>query len=142
MRIFLDANIAFLAGYSSTSPVRYLLALARHGDCELVTSSYAFEEARRNLAVKGPSDGLDRLERAASLIALVGEAQPTALQAADQVQLGDPSDGPILAAAIQCRADVLVSRDRRAFGALFGSWVSHIAILMLRADLQRIFGED
>jgi predicted nucleic acid-binding protein len=142
VRIFLDANIVFLAGYSSTSPVHDLLALARHDDCGLVTSSYAFEEARRNLAVKGPSDGSARLERAASLIALVGEAHPTALQAADQAQLGDPSDVPILAAAIQCRADVLVSGDRRAFGALYGSRVSHVEILMLRAVLQRIVGED
>ncbi len=70
VRIFLDANIIFLVGYSSTSPVHDLLALARRGDCELVTSSYALEEARRNLAVKGPSDV------------------------------------PILAAAIQCRAGV------------------------------------
>jgi len=37
---------------------------------------------------------------------MVGEAQPTAMQAAAQVQLGDLSDVPILAAAIQCRADV------------------------------------
>ena len=63
---------------------------------------------------------------------MVGEAQPTAMQAAAQVQCGDLSDVPILAAAIQCRADVFVRGDRRAFGALFGSRVADVEILTLR----------
>jgi len=36
---------------------------------------------------------------------------------------------------------VLVSGDRRAFGALFGSRVAEVQILTLRAVLQRIIGE-
>lgn len=142
MRIFLDANIIFLAGYSPVSPVHDLLALARHGECELVMSAYALEEARRNLALKGPPDWADALERATALIALVGEAQPAALQGAEQIPLGDPSDVPILAAAIQCRADILVSGDRRAFGALFGSWAVGVEILTLRVVLRRFVGEE
>jgi predicted nucleic acid-binding protein len=142
VRIFLDANIVFLAGCSSTSPVHDLLALAQHGRCELLTSSYALEEARRNLAVKGPPEWAQALERAAGVIALVGEAQPVAIRAAEHVHLGDPSDVPILAAAIQCRANILVSGDRRAFGALFGTRVSDVEILTLRDVLLRIVGED
>jgi len=63
---------------------------------------------------------------------MVGEAQPTAMQAAEQVQLGDPSDVPILAGAIQCRADVFFRGGRRAFGALSGSRVADVEILTLR----------
>ncbi len=142
MRIFLDANIIFLAGYSPASPVHDLLSLARRGQCALVMSSYALEEARRNLAAKGPPDWAEALEHANTVVALVGEAQSSAMEAADEVPLGDPSDVPILAAAIQCRADVLVSGDRRAFGALYGSRIAHVEILTLRSVLRRIVGED
>jgi uncharacterized protein len=141
VRIFLDANIIFLAGYSPESPVHDLLALARRGDCELVMSSYALEEARRNLAAKGPSDWAKALEHASTVVALVGEAHSPAMQTAGAVPLGDPADVPILAAAIQCRADVLVSGDRRAFGALYGSRIADVEILTLRSVLQRLVDE-
>lgn len=82
MRIFLDANIIFLAGCSPASYVHDLLALARRGECALVMSSYALEEARRNLTLKGPPDWADALERAGGVVALVGEAQSPTAQAA------------------------------------------------------------
>ena len=69
----------------------------------------------------------------------LGSAPDT--HAAEQAQLGNPCDVPVLAAAIQCRSDVLVSGDRRELGARHGSWVSDVEILMLRAVLQRIIGE-
>jgi len=47
LRLFLDANVLFLAGYSHTSPVHDLLTLGRAGACELVASGYAVEEAQR-----------------------------------------------------------------------------------------------
>jgi predicted nucleic acid-binding protein len=138
VRIFLDANIIFLAGYSPASPVHDLLALARHGLCELVMSAYAQEEARRNLEVKGPPGWAEALERASLAITLVGEAQAPALELARQARLADPADVPILAAAIQCRAHMLVSGDRRAFGTLFGSRVAELEVLTLRDALRRL----
>ncbi len=63
------------------------------------------------------------------------------MQVADLVQLADPSDVPILAAAVQCRADALVSGDRRAFGTLFGTRVAEVEIMALREALRRILGE-
>jgi hypothetical protein len=50
------------------------------------------------------------------------------------------SDVPILAAELRCRADVLVFGDRPAFGARFGSGVSGVGILRLRAVLHRVLG--
>ena len=64
MRLFLDANIQFLASYSATSPVHDLLALAAAGDFELLSSEYAFEEARRNFAPKSPDGSFEPFEPA------------------------------------------------------------------------------
>ena len=138
MRIFLDANILFLAGYSPASPVHDLLQFARLGDCQLVTSSYALEEAHRNLAVKGPSDWTQALARAREVIETVGEAQGPAIGLARAANLSDANDVPILAAAIQSQAAVLVTGDRRAFGKLFGTRVAEVEVLTLRDVLQRI----
>ena len=56
--------IRLLASYSATSPVNDLLALAAAGNFELLSSEYAFEEARRNLAPKSPDGSFERFEAA------------------------------------------------------------------------------
>ena len=137
MRLFLDANILFLAGYSRTSPVHDLLALGRAGACELVASGYAVEEARRNLAAKAPAGAVESLSAALADVTSVAEARAPALEVAATVALTDPADVPILAAAIQCRADVLVTGDRRAFGRHFRTRLAGIEVLVLRDALRR-----
>lgn len=141
MRILLDGNIIFLAGYSPSSPVHDLIALTRHGDCELVMSAYAQEEVRRNLEVKGPSAWREALAQATEGISVVGEAQRPALELAQHVALSDAPDVPILAAAIHCRGDILISGDRRAFGSLIGTRVAGAQILTLRDALYRLLQE-
>lgn len=138
MRLFLDANILFLAGYSRSSPVHDLLALRRAGRCELVTSVYASAEARRNLAVKGPVDAMDAFGTALADVASVAEAGAPALERAKACRLADAADVPILAAAIQCRSDVLVTGDRRAFGRYFRTTLAGVEILVLRDALRRV----
>ena len=138
MRLFLDANILFLAGYSPTSPVHDLLALGRAGACELVASGYAIEEARRNLAAKAPAGAVESLTAALADVTSVAEARAPALEIAATVALTDPADVPILAAAIQCRADVLVTGDRRAFGRHFRTRLAGIEVLVLRDALRRV----
>lgn len=140
MRLFLDANILFLAGDSSGSPVHLLLALSEAGLCKIVVSGYAVEEARRNLATKGPRTGLGALDAALHGMVLVAEARGAALEAAEAVGLSDAADVPILAAAIQCEADILVTGDRRAFGRLFRARVSGVEVLTLRDALRRVLG--
>ena len=140
MRLFLDANILFLTGYSSESPVHWLLALSRAGLCEIVVSGYAVEEARRNLATKGPETGLGALDAALRGMTLVAEARGAGLEAAEAVGLSDAADIPILAAAIQCGAHILVTGDRRAFGKFFRSRVSGVEVLTLRDALRRVVG--
>jgi predicted nucleic acid-binding protein len=140
VRLFLDANILFLTGYSSKSPVHLLLELSQAGLCELVVSGYAVEEARRNLATKGPATGLDALDAALHGMLPVAEARGAALEAAEAVGLSDAADVPILAAAIQCKADILVTGDRRAFGRLFRTRVLGVEVLTLRDALRRVVG--
>ena len=140
MRLFLDANILFLAGYSPTSPVHDLLDLGRTRRCELVASGYTTEEARRNLAVKGPDGALEALDAALEAITLVAEARPPALDLAAAAALTDPADVPVLAAAIQCQADVLVTGDRRAFGQHFRARIAGVEVLLLRDALRRVLG--
>jgi hypothetical protein len=50
-RPFLDANVLYSAGSKETSPLRELWKLA---DVELLTSVYAADEARSNLALDNP----------------------------------------------------------------------------------------
>jgi len=138
VRLFLDANILFLAGYSRTSPVHDLLALGRAGACELVASGYAVEEARRNLAAKAPAGAVESLSAALADVTSVAEARAPALELAATAALTDPADVPILAAAIQCRADVLVTGDRRAFGRHFRTRLAGNEVLVLRDALRRV----
>ncbi|MGH7117780.1 MAG: PIN domain-containing protein [Gemmataceae bacterium] len=141
MRLFLDANILFLAGYSAASPVHDLLALAASGDCELLSSEYAFEEARRNLALKSPDGSMQQFEAATATIIRVQEARGVALEQAQSAKLSDVSDIPILAAALQCGADALVTGDRRAFGSFFGRHIQSVRILRLRDALTEILAD-
>jgi len=140
LRLFLDANILFLAGYSRTSPVHDLLDLGRTRRCELVASGYTTEEARRNLAVKGPDGALEALDAALEAVTVVAEARPPALGLAAAAALADPGDVPVLAAAIQCQADVLVTGDRRAFGQYFRARIAGVEVLLLRDALRRVLG--
>ena len=118
-----------------------LLALAAAGDCELLSSEYAFEEARRNLALKSPDDSLERFEAATALIIPVQEASGPALEQAQSVKLSDASDIPILAAALQAGADALATGDRRAFGPYFGQRIGSLRILRLRDALTAILAD-
>ena len=141
MRLYLDANILFIAGYSATSPVHDLLALAKVGDCELLSSKYALEEARRNLALKGLEGSLARFDDANAEIICVQEASGSALELAKSVNRSDAPDIPILAAALQCGADALVTSDRRAFGAFFSQRIGKLRILRLRDVLTEILSD-
>ncbi len=140
LRLFLDANVLFLAGYSRTSPVHHLIELARAGRCELLASGYTVEEARRNLAVKGPDGAVEALNATLADVTTVAEARSPANKIAADAELSDPADVPVLAAAIQCRADVLVTGDRRAFGSHFRTRLAGVEVLVLRDALRRVLG--
>lgn len=118
MKLFLDANVIFSAAHREEGRSQDLVALARGGLCELLTSAHALGEARRNLELK--SAGFERrLDKALEHIEMVAEA-PTALAEWARAQGLPLKDAPILAAAAHAHADLLVTGDSRDFGHLFG----------------------
>ena len=118
MKLYLDANIIFSAAHREEGRAQDLVALARGGHCELLTSTHALEEARRNLELK--SSGFERrLMEALVQVRVVVEA-PAALVEWAREQGLPLKDAPILAAAVHAKADLLVTGDTRDFGHLLG----------------------
>ena len=119
-RVFLDANILFSAAYGSQGLLQ-LWQRAREGKCLLLTSSYAVEEARRNLS--DPSQ-LDNLERLLQDIQIVPEADPSMRCPVDLPE----KDRPLLLAAIAAKADYFLTGDITHFGSFFGEKVGGVKI--------------
>ena len=53
-RVFLDANVLFTAAHNPAGKAALVIALGVKGKWEVVSSSYAAEEARRNIVSKFP----------------------------------------------------------------------------------------
>jgi uncharacterized protein len=133
MRLFLDANVLFSAALSPEGVASSLFAFADAGACELVTSAFVVAEVTRNLRVKAP-DSVDRGERLIAGVGIVVEADARLVERID-VPL-PAKDRPILAAAVGCRANVLVTGDRRHFGPSFGRRFGGTVVLSPREALE------
>lgn len=121
-RIFLDANVLFSAAYLENSGLGRLWQLA---NVELLSSAYAVEEARRNLALdRAPA--LSRLERLTAALTIVNPPQHLKLPA--NVRL-ESKDRPILLAAVHGKADFLLTGDGRHFGHLYGKRIEGVTVL-------------
>jgi len=132
MRLFLDANVLFSAALSPEGAASSLFAFAGAGACELVTSALVVAEATRNLRAKAP-EAVERWERLIASVGIVVEADARLVG-----RIGVPlpaKDRPILAAALGCRATVLVTGDRRHFGPLFGRPIGGTVVLSPREAL-------
>ncbi len=127
MRIFLDANVLFTAAYNEMGTCRALFRLAAADRCQLVASSFAVDEARRNLAGKAPAR-LGLLQDLLRQVTLVPEPAPLLVERAAAAPLPD-KDAPILAAAAAAGCEALVTGDRRHFGHLFGTRVAGVLVL-------------
>ncbi len=126
-RVFLDANVLFSAAYRPEA------GLARLWDLEnvqLITSAYAAEEARRNLA---DGEQRTRLEELLNQTELVPEANPRITK--PEVRLPE-KDRPILHAAVQARSTHLIAGDISHFGPFFGERLQRV-LIMLPADYLR-----
>jgi predicted nucleic acid-binding protein len=78
MRIFLDANVLFSAARNPDGNCAALVRLAGRRRCALLSSRFAIEEARRNLALKSPQ-----------ALAAAIRARATVLMTGDQTHFGD-----------------------------------------------------
>jgi predicted nucleic acid-binding protein len=118
-RIFLDANVLFSAAWRDDAGLQRLWRLA---GTTLVTSSYALEEARRNLPDERQRQRLQKLATDLE----IGEARQ---EASVPAGIALPTaDRPILGAAIATGATHLLTGDRRAFGPYFDKTVSGVLI--------------
>jgi len=108
-RLFLDANVLFTAAHNPQGKAALIMELGQSGLWQLVTSAYALEEARRNIARKYP----DRLQALTQDLRLA----PAALERDCPHGLPE-KDCPIYRAALACKADVLLTGDIRDFGFL------------------------
>jgi uncharacterized protein len=121
-RIFLDANVLFSAAYMELSGLARLWTL---DDVELLSSAYAIEEARRNLAVVR-REALPRLERLAASVSTVDA--PQTLKLPGNIRL-ESKDQPILLAAIHGKAEYLLTGDARHFEHLYGKRIKGVLVL-------------
>jgi predicted nucleic acid-binding protein len=119
-RIFLDANILFSAAYGSPGLSRFW-DLARRKESLLFTSSYAAEEARRNLT---EPEQLRKLDELLSEMRITPEVDP---HIPCPVELPE-KDRPVMLAAISIKADYLVTGDAIHFGRYFGRIVNGVRI--------------
>lgn len=124
MRIFLDANVLFSAA-KSDGAIRQLLRLLQAARHELWVDGYVTEEARRNLVSKAP-EGVAVLE---ALLARMNIASVTRIDREMEAQLPlAEKDRPVLAAAIHCECEALVTGDSTHFGALYGRKIGGVAV--------------
>ena len=110
IRLFLDANVLFTAAHNPSGKAALIIDLGAQGNWEIVSCSYAIEEARRNISIKFP-DYLKRFEALLTRVIRVpsrsGQMCPALLPEKDR---------PILEAAIQCKATHLLTGDFKDFG--------------------------
>jgi uncharacterized protein len=129
-RVFLDANVLYSAAYLENSA---LAGLATFKDIQLLTSAYAIEEARRNLAIDR-MPAIARLNRILATVVIVDAPQNLALP--KDIRL-DAKDVPILLAAIHGQSHVLLTGDLRHFKQLYGKRIKGVLVLRPAEFLQR-----
>ncbi len=110
MRLFLDANVLFTAAHNPNGKAALIIELGGQGHWMLATSTYAAEEARRNLERKFP----DALEDLVALLEVIQLAE-------HRPELWFPAglarkDRPIFQSAVAWNATHLLTGDIRDFG--------------------------
>jgi predicted nucleic acid-binding protein len=123
MKIFLDANILFSAAWSGSRTGKFLAVLLKRA--EVVTSAYAVEETRRNLARHEPA-ALDELWRLMRALRLANETM-----AMPELNL-QAKDRPILEATIAAGCSHLLTGDFKHFGPLLGRMVGGVKVTSMR----------
>ena len=117
-RVFLDANVLFSAAYRAHAGIVRLWELK---NVQLITSSYAAEEAAVNLPEE---EQRRRLEKLVSSIEVVLEQAP--LPAG--VELPE-KDRPILQAALCAKGTHLLTGDKQHFGRHYGKKLGGVLVL-------------
>jgi len=118
-RVFLDANVLLSAAWRSDAGLQRLWRLE---GVELLSSSHAVEEARRNLETSAQRGRLTRLLRKVHLVEPEHFTLPRGIRLPEK-------DLPILLAAIDAGASHLLTGDWEHFGPYFRQEVAGVLIL-------------
>ena len=110
MKLFLDANVLFTAAHNSAGKAAFVIELAGEGHWEVVTSSFAIEEARRNLEIKFP-ETLDAFESLTDAVSVV----PAVFNETCPIELPE-KDVPIFLSALGAGCTHLLTGDLKDFG--------------------------
>lgn len=138
MKFFLDANVLFTAAHNPGGKSAFVIELAREKYWEVVTSSFAIEEARRNLKTKFP-EALDAFEHLMDGIKVV----PAVFNERCPIQLPE-KDVPIFLSALGAGCTHLLTGDLKDFGRFMndpkqtsGVLIQTVAELLVAADRSR-----
>lgn len=110
MKLFLDANVLFTAAHNPSGKAALVVELAGDGVWKVATSSFAIEEARRNLEVKFPS-ALDAFDNLLNDVEVV----PPVFDESCPIELPE-KDVPIFLSARGAECTHLLTGDRKDFG--------------------------
>jgi predicted nucleic acid-binding protein len=110
IRLFLDSDVLFTAAHNPSGKAALIIDLGVQGNWEIVSCSYASEEARRNISIKFP-DYLKRFEALMLTVIKVPSRSGRNCPA-----LLPEKDRPILEAAMYCKATHLLTGDIKDFG--------------------------
>ncbi len=111
LKVFLDANVLFSAALGGSS-FKLVWGLSERGTLELLTSRYCRLEAERNLSRKRP----EARKHFDELLTQVREVPGVSSESMDEML--PKKDIPVYAAAVAVGADVLLTGDKKHFGAL------------------------
>ena len=110
MKLFLDANVLFTAAHNPQGKAELVIELAGDGHWDVVTSSFAVEEARRNLTIKFPG----ALAAFESLLVVI-DIVPAVVDEACPIELPQ-KDVPIFLSARRAECTHLLTGDKKHFG--------------------------
>jgi predicted nucleic acid-binding protein len=134
-KLFLDANVLFSAAYRPDAGVRRLWRLP---GARLVTSSYALEEARRNLTRPEQRADLEKLSESLEVLGAVAESEGDS-GIVGTVDLPE-KDRPILLAAMSAGATHLITGEFAHFGPYYGQRVGGVLIIPPARSLREFAG--
>ncbi len=119
LRVFVDSNILFSAALTGTNQFEAIWSLP---NVEILTSQYSIAEVSRNLAT---ADQRARLWHLIYRSHLVPDGDQIVLDVAVTLPT---KDQPILRAAIEGRAHILITGDTRHFGQYADTTVQGVLI--------------
>jgi uncharacterized protein len=120
-RLFLDANVLFSAAYREDAGVAVSWPLEH---ATLVSSTYAIEEARRNLP------GREQKRRLESLVHDLEVVEVHTVPDSVRKKITLPGkDLPIIGGALAARCSHLITGDVRHFGRYFGKHIGPVLVV-------------